>query len=147
MWLAEHFLGLLWPNYFLCILLLQLFSSTLRTDTGLALKEQCRNISKQETEHPDSAFIGFGVFWKNHLRMSSKISSTHHMQHKNRPGGRTLLFSLPHTNHWNTRLRGNQTTLPFCFFLLTDRSSLDSILQDCFDRFKCNILLDCLLWW
>ncbi len=67
-----------------------------QANTDQALKELYRNISEQETAHPDADFVVTGDFNKaNFMNNSSKILSTRHHQHAWRSYTRPLLLPLP----------------------------------------------------
>ncbi len=66
-----------------------------QANTDQALRELYRNISEQETAHPDAAFVVTGDFNKANFRTIAQILSTRHHQHAWRSYTRPLLLPLP----------------------------------------------------
>ncbi len=95
-----------------------------QANTDQALKELYRNISEQETTHPDAAFVITGDFNKANFR----TIAPKYFQHVtiNTRGDRTLDHcytpSGTHTSPSPAHLSANRITLPFCSCLLIGRN-------------------------
>ncbi len=123
-----------------------------QANTDQALRELYRNISEQETTHPDAAFVITGDFNKaNFKKNSSKILSARHHQHAWRSHTRPLLHPLPGRIQVPPRQPFGKSDHSSVLLLPAYRQKLkreapalrtvhcwsdqsDAILQDCFDH-------------
>ncbi len=109
------------PRKFTAIIIMAVYIPP-QANTDQALKELYRNISEQETVHPDAAFVVTGDFNKANFR----TIAPKYFQYItiNKRGDRTgpLLLSIPHTNPSPAHLSANRITLPFCSCLLVGRN-------------------------
>ncbi len=83
-----------------------------QANTDQALRELYRNISEQETAHPDAAFVVTGDFNKANFRTIAPIV---HSTIVTPPSG-------THTSPSPAHLLANRITLPFCSCLLIGRN-------------------------
>ncbi len=94
-----------------------------QANTDQALRELYRNISEQETAHPDAAFVVTGDFNKANFR----TIAPKYFQHVtiNTPSIHSTIVTPPsgtHTSPSPAHLSANRITLLFCSCLLIGRN-------------------------
>ncbi len=113
------------PREFTAIIIMAVYIPPPQANTDQALKELYRNISEQETTHPDAAFVITGDFNKANFRTiapkyfqpstpSTRVEIVH-----------STIVTPPsgtHTSLSPAHLSANRITLPFCSCLLIGRN-------------------------